>query len=197
MNYLNAKSIGGDLSLEFINTANNRYDESYQELLINTSDLIEWAKNLNLGNELDNINTQINIEDIRLLRDSMFNIMYSIINKRCVNKKDIDVYNNWLIEAHNSIEIYQSDEEEIKVNHLDDGGICSILNPIVRSFYKLLISSKTLNRVKQCGSAKCDWLFIDKTRNRSKQWCSMELCGNREKARKYYQGKTNKRLKEL
>ena len=33
----------------------------------------------------------------------------------------------------------------------------------------------------------CFWLFLDTTRNRSRQWCSMTSCGNREKARRHYQ----------
>jgi predicted RNA-binding Zn ribbon-like protein len=38
-------------------------------------------------------------------------------------------------------------------------------------------------RLKACRSDTCRFAFVDNARNRSRQWCSMEVCGNREKAR--------------
>ena len=40
-------------------------------------------------------------------------------------------------------------------------------------------------RLKACRSDTCRWAFVDLARNRSRQWCSMQVCGNREKARAY------------
>ncbi|HEX6357301.1 MAG TPA: CGNR zinc finger domain-containing protein [Actinophytocola sp.] len=39
------------------------------------------------------------------------------------------------------------------------------------------------DRVKICGAHDCRWAFYDRSRNHSRTWCSMQLCGNREKAR--------------
>ncbi len=41
------------------------------------------------------------------------------------------------------------------------------------------------SRVKACRSDSCRWAFVDNARNRSRQWCSMQVCGNREKARAF------------
>jgi predicted RNA-binding Zn ribbon-like protein len=40
-------------------------------------------------------------------------------------------------------------------------------------------------RVKACAADDCQWAFYDTSRNRSRTWCSMEVCGNREKTRRY------------
>jgi hypothetical protein len=40
-----------------------------------------------------------------------------------------------------------------------------------------------LDRVKICPADDCRWAFYDTSRNHSRQWCSMEVCGNRAKAR--------------
>ena len=40
-------------------------------------------------------------------------------------------------------------------------------------------------RLKACRSSSCRWAFVDTARNRSRQWCSMSVCGNREKARTF------------
>jgi predicted RNA-binding Zn ribbon-like protein len=36
-------------------------------------------------------------------------------------------------------------------------------------------------RLKACARDECRWVYFDASRNRSKRWCSMEVCGNREK----------------
>lgn len=38
-------------------------------------------------------------------------------------------------------------------------------------------------RIKICPADDCLWAFYDQSRNRSRTWCSMRICGNREKAR--------------
>jgi predicted RNA-binding Zn ribbon-like protein len=38
-------------------------------------------------------------------------------------------------------------------------------------------------RVKICPAGDCRWAFYDRSRNHSRTWCSMQVCGNREKAR--------------
>jgi hypothetical protein len=42
-----------------------------------------------------------------------------------------------------------------------------------------------LERVKLCGADDCRWAFFDQSRNGSRTWCSMGVCGNRQKARTY------------
>jgi predicted RNA-binding Zn ribbon-like protein len=43
----------------------------------------------------------------------------------------------------------------------------------------------TWSRLKACRADTCQWAFYDRSRNRSGTWCSMEVCGNRAKARSY------------
>jgi predicted RNA-binding Zn ribbon-like protein len=47
-------------------------------------------------------------------------------------------------------------------------------------------------RLKACPGRHCGWAFYDRSRNLSAQWCSMKVCGDREKARAYYQRKTRR-----
>ena len=43
-------------------------------------------------------------------------------------------------------------------------------------------------RIRIC--ANCGWLFLDSSRNRSRIWCDMTVCGNRQKARRHYRRRT-------
>ena len=42
-------------------------------------------------------------------------------------------------------------------------------------------------RLKVCPEETCGVAFFDQSKNRSRRWCSMEVCGNRTKVRSYRQ----------
>jgi hypothetical protein len=46
-----------------------------------------------------------------------------------------------------------------------------------------LLRSDRLGRLKMCGN--CRWLFLDRSRNGSRRWCSMDECGVHTKMRRY------------
>ena len=48
-----------------------------------------------------------------------------------------------------------------------------------------LAPTEEWKRLKGCRDEHCRVAFYDKSRNRSRAWCSMEVCGNREKARSF------------
>jgi predicted RNA-binding Zn ribbon-like protein len=50
--------------------------------------------------------------------------------------------------------------------------------------------SGTWPRLKACRQESCGWLFYDRSRNRSGSWCSMSICGNRTKTRRYRERRT-------
>ncbi len=61
-----------------------------------------------------------------------------------------------------------------------DAAHAEILGIVFRS-----IADGSWPRLKACRSHTCQWAFYDHSRNRSATWCSMAVCGNRTKARKY------------
>lgn len=61
--------------------------------------------------------------------------------------------------------------------------LASALWPVARAA-EALVSAERLARVKRCASSTCDWFFLDTSKNRSRRWCRMEVCGNREKGRR-------------
>jgi predicted RNA-binding Zn ribbon-like protein len=42
-------------------------------------------------------------------------------------------------------------------------------------------------RCKLCPAEDCLWAFFDHSKNRSRRWCSMDLCGNRTKSKAFRQ----------
>lgn len=50
-----------------------------------------------------------------------------------------------------------------------------------------LLTSPDVRSVRSCADPACGWLFVDRTRNRSRRWCSSADCGNRARARRHAQ----------
>ncbi|MEU0463698.1 CGNR zinc finger domain-containing protein [Amycolatopsis sp. NPDC006131] len=49
-----------------------------------------------------------------------------------------------------------------------------------------LLQFEDLTRLRRCADDGCGWLFLDRSRNGSRRWCSSADCGNRERARRHY-----------
>ena len=52
------------------------------------------------------------------------------------------------------------------------------------------IADGSWRRLKACERTTCRWAYYDQSRNRSGHWCSMEVCGSREKNRRAYRRRT-------
>lgn len=48
-----------------------------------------------------------------------------------------------------------------------------------------LFSTAEPCRIKCCAGENCGWLFLDTSRNNSRRWCDMQVCGNRAKSRRF------------
>ncbi|UPK74462.1 CGNR zinc finger domain-containing protein [Nocardioidaceae bacterium SCSIO 66511] len=64
------------------------------------------------------------------------------------------------------------------------------IGTIAAAVAKLSIDGRW-HRVKICPADDCRWAFFDESRNRSRQWCSMSVCGNRAKVRKHRERTTS------
>ena len=61
-----------------------------------------------------------------------------------------------------------------------DGALGRILAVI-----PIAVANGTWARLKACPREVCHWVFYDRSRNHSSTWCSMSVCGNRTKTRRY------------
>jgi predicted RNA-binding Zn ribbon-like protein len=53
-----------------------------------------------------------------------------------------------------------------------------------------LMLSDALERVRACEADSCRWLFLDTSKNHTRRWCNMKVCGNRAKARRFQERRT-------
>jgi predicted RNA-binding Zn ribbon-like protein len=48
-----------------------------------------------------------------------------------------------------------------------------------------LLTSDAVSSIRACANPECRWLFLDTSKNHSRRWCVMKVCGNRMKARRF------------
>lgn len=66
----------------------------------------------------------------------------------------------------------------------DEAPALAALGPVAWAAVDLL-ENAPLDRLKECPNERCGWLFLDASKNRSRTWCSMRVCGNSAKVRRY------------
>lgn len=49
-----------------------------------------------------------------------------------------------------------------------------------------LLTSPDAERIRVCQGPACGWMYVDRSRNGLRRWCAMDMCGGREKARRHY-----------
>jgi predicted RNA-binding Zn ribbon-like protein len=64
-------------------------------------------------------------------------------------------------------------------------GVDAALGRIVAAIHAG-VAEGTWERLKACERDVCRWAFYDHSKNRSGHWCSMAVCGQREKNRRAY-----------
>lgn len=182
----------GRVCLDFANTLSVGSGEhlvGYADLLAFAaqSDLLtqQHAQWLRAAGLREPVAAEAVLERARGLRTAIFGVFSAIAADRAQRDDDLDALNAelGLSLVHARVE---ADGAQFRWGWRDREldmplwGVC-------RSAADLLVSDAEVQRVRECGGIDCHWLFLDTSKNRSRQWCSMRSCGNRQKARRHYQ----------
>jgi predicted RNA-binding Zn ribbon-like protein len=78
------------------------------------------------------------------------------------------------------------DEDAVATLGPESSGVSAALGRILAAVVRAT-EEGIWGRLKICSNDACQWAFYDRSRNRSGKWCTMEVCGNRMKARAFRQ----------
>jgi predicted RNA-binding Zn ribbon-like protein len=188
---------GGELCLDFANTIDNRYDiERRAERLLTYEDFASWCRQTGLVDERAHrelVNAaKAGPDEARAvlkialaLRDAIHEVFAAAAQDKAAPQPSLDTLNDVVRAALGHAEIvregrvYRWTWEQDRRTRLEQP-----LWPIAKSAADLLTSDR-LATVRLCAAAGCGWLFLDTSRNQSRRWCDMKVCGNREKARRH------------
>lgn len=98
-----------------------------------------------------------------------------------VPTSSIDTLNRIGRRASLSVRFLAHDDAEVSPTC---GGIDGAVGRLLAIVQKSMADG-SWGRLKSCRRDSCRWAFYDESRNHSRAWCSMETCGNREKAKNF------------
>jgi len=189
---------GGALCLDFANTVSNRkisgkrWDElaGYSDLLAFATQSqylpVELALEFLTISEAEPRATARAMEDARKLREAIYRIFTAYIERRQASVEDLTLIRDVMIESWKHKRLAPVGRHYLWLTKQEEGvKLESVLWPIATSSADLLTSDR-LQKVRMCEAETCAWLFLDESRNHSRRWCDMKVCGNREKARRHY-----------
>jgi predicted RNA-binding Zn ribbon-like protein len=188
---------GGHLCLDLANTLDERQAAEPRELLTDFRDLLDWGVqsgtiDAGQGRVLRALaaahprRAEQALRNARAVRESIYAVFSSVATRVPVPAAALSDLNGAFRQAvrHRSL----ASRDGAFAWTWVAGARASLdqpLWPAVWAAGELLVSGD-LARVKQCEGAGCGWLFLDTSRNGSRRWCDMSVCGNRAKARRHY-----------
>lgn len=199
--------IGGRLCLDFVNTVDGRKCDSpprksqsvnsvvLGDKLRDYTDLVEWsrhsgiltateARRLIQESQRSANGAKAVLERAIALREALHRIFKATVIGRMPQSVDLDTVNEELVKARNH-ERLTSTEKGFTCEWVGgEAALDRMLWSIAHSGAEFL-SKGDLSRLRECGGEECGWLFEDTSRNRSRQWCHMQDCGNLAKVRRF------------
>ncbi|MDR4315441.1 Conserved protein containing a Zn-ribbon-like motif, possibly RNA-binding [Niallia circulans] len=191
--------VGERLCMDFINTVSWRESgEKRRDWFTSYAKIVDWcihadvltkqkAKVLLLKAEEKPSEAGEVLKRIIEMREVMYQIFKSVSKGTSPHPLDLECFNGFVSNFYQTLRvIHEKDHYTLKFMDNEEN-LDTMLPPILQSAVDLLVSKNDLERVKKCEGDSCGWLFFDTSRNRSRRWCSMADCGNRAKARRFYQ----------
>ena len=197
--------VGGQLSLDFINTLIGASDESV-DFLREFSDLVSWLQQSGTLNGAQakaaltswgqRAEAKQVLDQARKLRSVLRETAERLSEGKTPGREALDEINRVLAQETGYNQLVRSaDGYEFSFQPVRREAM-HLLTPIARSAAELLGHSEPL-RIRKCGNPVCSLYYYDTSKNRTRRWCSMAVCGNRMKAASFYERSRKKQRRKL
>ena len=196
------KLLGGRPCLDFVNTVDWRTSDHPRDLLTTYADLVKWSAHARIlsSSQAKRLMKEASrrpagakklYKRAIALREALDRSFSAISRGEKPGEKDLVGLNAELSLALARSQIVPAGKGFAWAPTGPDSALDRLFWAIVRDAADLL-TSDALKRVGECAGDGCGWLFLDTSKNRSRQWCSMDDCGNRAKARRFYRKKRSR-----
>ena len=180
--------IGGDLSLDFLNTIHDWTVPEPRDYLPDFREVLRFgaaSRALTSGEarRLAARNAGSELRRLRELRARLERIFRGAIVQRAPLARDLDALARDAADAARAARLRRVKQHVAREITIDTAGQSTLRWRIVEAALALLTSERFAN-VKTCPA--CGWFFLDTSKNKSRRWCSMTTCGSNAKARRYY-----------
>lgn len=185
--------VGNHPCLDLINTQLILKGEP-RDLLGSFDDLSSWLKQAKLLTtsqakltkaHLHNEEAASLLERVKTLRATLRIIAERVAAGRSIPDSAIDTTNQFLAQRTGYTELVRTKEGFKRRFHSLATHQVEFLASLLESASDLL-SSDRLCLIKKCANVACILYFLDTTKNHTRNWCSMQMCGNRMKVAAHY-----------
>jgi len=186
--------IGGHLALDFANTAGWHAGPARLEHLTDYGELVGWARHagtisaseataLAREAEEDPRGAARTLERVIALREMVYRILAAIAARRTPTAGDLAGLHEARVRSLRAARPEWRDGLALRwgAKPVD---LLRPIHPVVIAAGTLL-ESEPLARLRQCGNHPCGWLFLDRSRNGTRRWCSSDDCGNLTRVRRF------------
>jgi predicted RNA-binding Zn ribbon-like protein len=167
---------GIELIEQFVNTADL---EEETDALSTVAGLSDWLAGRDLLPAGAGV-TDADVPRAQRLRESIRSLLHTN-NGEPLDRAAVAGLNATAEQAHLRVRFGEDGSAELVP---DEHGVPGALALILGLTYTAM-ADDTWSRLKVCREHTCQWAFYDHSKNRSRTWCSMRVCGNRTKARAY------------
>jgi len=179
--------VGGELALDFANTSSGRGFPTREEHLHEAHNVVDWAAHARVLRERANNDSELNrrlFADALTLREDIYVLACEIAERRPAPPERIESLARTHARCLAQAKLVPFQGNFIWSWRVRSAPVEAVLGPISLSALTTLLQAD-LTRVKQCQGEKCGWMFLDRTKSRSRRWCEMEICGNRSKQKRH------------
>jgi predicted RNA-binding Zn ribbon-like protein len=189
--------IGGVLCLDFVNTVDPRHAPGRREYLDDYAALVAWGghagaidagqgERLREGAAGDPAEAERVLGRAIRLREALYPLFSRAARGQPPAPDDLGVLQAELTRALPHFLLTWSAGGYAREWEQDSSALDQVLWAVAWSAAELLLHGP-LDRIRECpGQGNCGWLFLDLSKNASRRWCDMRVCGNRAKARRHY-----------
>lgn len=195
------KFVGGDPSLDFVNTVDWTPGGLEHDRLGSYERLVTWARGAGVISDaaarairraagVNPDKGRAAYELARSVRWTLHEVFHAVATRQPqLLAESLPGFNRLLSRAHDHLELSPAPPGRRTSASLTwrwrdlPGDLERVLWPVVRAAANLLASSDAA-RLRMCAGPDCGWLYVDRSRNGLRRWCEMETCGTLEKSRR-------------
>lgn len=184
----------GHLALDLVNTEQVA-DGVPVDLLDSTTALLEWLRQSGVvSSDLrvaeksvlhSKAARELLLQQARSLRSELRHMAEAIAGGRPASAPTLAAINSVLRQSPRVLEVVRQKGGFALQSHIQNAEAEALLAPVAEAAARLLAEGDH-SRVRKCANPACVLYVYDTTRSRTRHWCSMQSCGNRAKAARFY-----------
>ena len=180
--------VGGDPALDFVNTIHDWTAPEPRDYLPTYAEAVRFAEVAGVvasgeAKRLGGLSGGSELRRLHELRTRLERILRTVLAGRSPAADDLDALSREAADAARTALLRTERGRLTRRIDAQAAGVATLRWRLVEATIALLTSER-LSRLSACPS--CGLFFLDTSKNGSRRWCSMAMCGSAAKARAYY-----------